>query len=264
DILKLNKSLEQKVKDRTAALKDANDNLEKTVKLRTEQLEVTNKELESFSYSVSHDLRAPLRAITGFSSFLQRDFEASLGDEGKRFLSIIVRNTSLMGQLIDDILVFSRLNRSELATTQLNLKTIFNTVYLRLLEEKENKGRNIEFIVDNLPHAQGDRAMITQVIVNLVSNALKYTETKEKTHIHVGCQNINDSATYFIKDNGVGFDERHKSKLFKVFQRLHNERDFRGTGIGLAIVKRVITKHGGKVWGESVLNEGATFYFTLT
>ena len=169
-----------------------------------------------------------------------------------------------MGQLIDDILVFSKLSRSELATTQLNMKTIFSDVYLKLLEEKENKGRNIEFTVEDIPQAKGDRSMITQVIINLVSNALKYTKPKEKTIIHVDYEKKNDENIYSIKDNGVGFDERHKSKLFEVFQRLHNDRDFTGTGIGLAIVKRVISKHGGKVWGESVLNKGAAFYFTLS
>jgi PAS domain S-box-containing protein len=263
ELIELNKNLEQKIKERTSELKKAHDNLEKMVEIRTEQLQMSNKELEAFSYSVSHDLRAPLRAITGFSAILKNDYEVLLGNEGKRIISIIVNNTTRMGQLIDDILVFSRLSRSELSTTHLNLKNIFEEVYLRQLEENDNTDRNIEFTVEDIPSAKGDRTMITQVIVNLVSNALKYTKPKERTIIRIGYEKENDKIIYHVKDNGVGFDERHKSKLFEVFQRLHNERDFSGTGIGLAIVQRVISKHGGQVWGTSVLNEGAVFYFTL-
>ncbi len=263
EMMELNKNLEQKVKNRTEELERAHNELEMKVEKRTEQLRLVNNELEAFSYSVSHDLRAPLRAITGFSAILQKDFNELLGKEGKRIISIIVNNTTRMGQLIDDILVFSRLSRSEIVTAQLNLKTIFMDVYSGQLGGKENKGRDIEFIVEDIPPAKGDRTMVTQVITNLVSNALKYTRTKQKTIIHVGYETKDSKNVYYIKDNGVGFDERHKSKLFEVFQRLHNERDFEGTGIGLAIVKRVINKHGGDVWGESTLNEGAIFYFTL-
>lgn len=263
EITELNKNLEQKVKERTTELRKAHDELEFKVEERTEQLRLANKELEAFSYSVSHDLRAPLRAITGFSAILKNDYDELLGDEGKRIISIIVNNTTRMGQLIDDILVFSRLSRSEIANTELNMKTIFRDVYLRLLEEKENKGRKIEFTVEDIPNTKGDRAMITQVVTNLVSNALKYTGTRENAIIRVGYETKNNKNVYYIKDNGVGFDERHKSKLFQVFQRLHNDRDFTGTGIGLAIVHRIVSKHGGEVWAESVLNESAAFFFTL-
>ncbi|MBM4278483.1 MAG: HAMP domain-containing protein [Deltaproteobacteria bacterium] len=237
------------------------DELEQRVRDRTAQLEAANKELEAFSYSVSHDLRAPLRAIDGFSRVILEDYTDKLDDEGKRYLNIIGSNTKKMGQLIDDLLLFSRLGRQELRASGIDMGKLAKAVSEELkLAVPERK---LKFTINTLIPAQGDQAMIRQVFVNLLSNAVKFTRPKENSVIEVGGSNEGDENIYYVKDNGVGFDMQYVNKLFGVFQRLHSSEEFEGTGVGLAIVQRIIHRHGGRVWVEGKVNGGATFYFTL-
>lgn len=243
--------------------------LEDEVKSRTRELEDANKELESFSYSVSHDLRAPLRAIDGFSNMLLEDYNDRIDDEGKRLLNVVRENTGKMGQLIDDLLQFSRMGRKEISMAKVDMEKLFSDVYAEIKEF--SPGREIQFILNQLPVAYGDPAMIRQVVLNLLSNSIKYTRPKDRVVIDVGCirqaigegQEATGELVYYVKDNGVGFDMNYADKLFGVFQRLHGQAEFEGTGIGLAIVKRIITRHGGRVWAEGKVGEGAVVYFTL-
>lgn len=236
---------------------------EKEAKIRQHaaQLEAANKELEAFSYSVSHDLRAPLRAIDGFSRVLLEDYIDKLDDDGKRYLNIIGSNTKKMGQLIDDLLLFSRLGRQEIRRSDINMEKLAKTVFEELkLAVPERKVQNI---INTLFPAQGDQAMIRQVLVNLLSNSIKFTRPKETAVIEVDGRSEGDENIYAIKDNGVGFDMKYVNKLFGVFQRLHTSEEFEGTGVGLAIVQRIIHRHLGRVWAEGKVGEGATFYFSL-
>jgi PAS domain S-box-containing protein len=226
-----------------------------------EQLEAVNKELESFSYSVSHDLRAPLRAVHGYAQILSEDYGKQLDPEAHRLLKNVMVNAKKMGQLIDDLLAFSRLGRKELVTKTVDMNQMVGVVQKELTFE-ENE-REIQFNVGKLASVPADAVIIKQVWINLISNALKYSRLKEKTMIEIGSRQNGKEVIYHIKDNGAGFDMRYADKLFGVFQRLHSEAEFEGTGVGLAIVHRIITRHGGKVWAESTLNEGATFYFSL-
>ena len=228
---------------------------------RTAQLELANKELESFSYSVSHDLRAPLRAIHGYAKMLKGGYESNLDNEGNRFLNNIVSNSKKMGQLIDDLLSFSRIGRNELVKMNINMHQLVTNICDEL--KNEQPGRNIEFQISNLLSAQADNTAIKQVWFNLISNAIKYSMHTEKTVIEISSEIKEDEIIYHIKDNGAGFDMRYAGKLFGVFQRLHSDEEFEGTGVGLALIQRIIVKHGGRVWGEGKVNKGATFYFTL-
>ena len=235
---------------------------EKELLKRTTELESANKELEAFSYSVSHDLRAPLRAIDGFSRVMLEEYTDKLDDEGKRYLNIVRDNTQKMGQLIEDLLALSRLGRKEMQVSRIDMAKLAKTVYDELKEA--NPGRNIQLEIKTLPPAYGDQAMIHQVFVNLLSNAIKFTRFKENAVIEIGSIARMNENVYYVKDNGVGFDMQYLNKLFGVFQRLHSAEDFEGTGVGLAIVQRIIHRHGGKVWAEGKVNEGATFYFNLS
>lgn len=240
------------------AIRALNANLE----ARAEQLQTANKELESFSYSVSHDLRAPLRAIAGFSRIFEEDYSASLDDEGRRLLKVIRDNSHRMGMLIDDLLAFSRLGRQALTTQKIDMKALATTV----IDELRTSGVASNVTIDNLPHASADPALLKQVWINLLSNAIKYSGKNPSAKIEVGFQagaGRNEAPVYFVKDNGVGFDMQYQNKLFGVFQRLHRDDEFAGTGVGLAIVHRVVTRHGGKIWADAALGKGATFYFTL-
>jgi len=237
------------------------DHLEELVEQRTAELVAVNKELESFSYSVSHDLRAPLRAIDGFSRIILEDYIDKLDDEGKRYLNIIRNNTQKMGKLIDDLLVFSRLGRQELRASSIDMGKLAKAVSEELkLAVPERK---LQFTINALIPAQGDQATIRQVFVNLLSNAVKFTRPKATAVIEVDGKSEGDENIYYVKDNGVGFDMQYVNKLFGVFQRLHSTEEFEGTGVGLAIVQRIIHRHGGRVWGEGKVGEGATFYFSL-
>jgi len=228
---------------------------------RTAQLKVANTDLESFSYSVSHDLRAPLRAINGFVSILLEDFQDKLEPVAREHLDVISRNAIKMGQLIDDLLAFSRTTRHELTHSKINMEELMGAVFN---EQKELcPGRVLELHMKSVPDGFGDRSMIAQVITNLVSNAIKFTRHQTTAEIELGGHVQDHECIYYVKDNGLGFDMRFVDKLFKPFQKLHRPKDFEGTGIGLALVQRIIHKHGGKVWAEGKLDVGTTVYFTL-
>ncbi|HYG82568.1 MAG TPA: ATP-binding protein, partial [Pyrinomonadaceae bacterium] len=226
---------------------------------RTAQLEAANAELEAFSYSVSHDLRAPLRAIDGFSRIIEEDYAAAVDDEGRRLLRVVRRNTQKMGTLIDDLLAFSRLGRKELARTPIDMREIARSAF----EELGPPARAATLRVSDIPTAVGDSAMVRQVFANLLSNALKFAGKDGGAVIEVGGHDGGGENTYFVRDNGVGFDMEYADKLFGVFQRLHSNEEFEGTGVGLAIVQRIVQRHGGRVWAEGEPGAGATFYFTL-
>jgi signal transduction histidine kinase len=221
----------------------------------------SNKEMEAFSYSVSHDLRAPLRAIDGFTQILVEDYADKLGDEGKRVAGVVRASTQQMGRLIDDLLSFSRLGRAEVKKTSINMTVLANEAYAEV--KRSAPDRNIEFVMAALPDANGDVDLIRQVWANLFTNAVKFTSKTEKAKIEVGSTSDGNSVTYYVKDNGAGFDMQYVAKLFGVFQRLHSVEEFEGTGIGLANVKRIIERHGGSARAEGRVGEGAIFYFTL-
>jgi PAS domain S-box-containing protein len=238
-----------------------NEELEQRVVQRTAQLESANKELEAFSYSVSHDLRAPLRAIHSFTTILREDYDKVLDDEGRRICGIIESSAVHLGQLIDDLLAFSRVGRTELQFSKIDMTSLAKTVYSELLTKDESD--RVDFIVNKLPFAYGDKVTIKLVLINLISNALKYTSKLERAEISVGTFQNNGEVVYHVKDNGVGFDMQYIDKLFGVFQRLHSSKEFEGNGVGLAIVNRIIQRHKGRVWAEGRIGKGATFYFTL-
>ena len=236
-----------------------NSELEERVLRRTEQLKKSTEEMEAFSYSISHDLRAPLRGIIGFANILEEDYGSKLDDEARRITTVIKKNTTRMGMLIDDLLSFSRMGRQELMKTNVDS----NKLVKDIIVEVDANRKKIEWILHPLPVIKADANTLNQVWINLISNAIKYSGNADKPKIEIGSIQKNGSITFFIKDNGVGFDEKYKAKLFKVFQRLHTSEEFEGTGIGLAIVDKIISKHGGEVWVEAELNKGATFYFSL-
>jgi len=239
-------------------LQQRGEELEEAVR----ELQNVNRELEAFSYSVSHDLRAPLRAIEGFSRMLKEKQGAQLDAEGNRLLDVILGNTAHMGELIEDLLALSRTGRQELRTVPLDMKELASEVCEEL--RTEHPDRELEFRVGELPAARGDRTLTRQVLVNLVSNSVKFTAGEEKAAIFVGSGGKDKgNNVYFVKDNGAGFDMRYSDRLFAVFQRLHSTDDFEGTGVGLAIVQRIVHRHGGQVWAEGEVGRGATFYFTL-
>lgn len=238
-----------------------NAELEKRVEERTEQLIKTNKELESFTYSVSHDLRTPLRAIDGYSAMLDLDYKNTLDTEGQRLIQIIRQNAQKMGILIDELLTFSRLGRLSMNETAIDMKEMVLSVIEELI--LAGKGRTMDIITDDLFPAKGDPGMMRQVWLNLISNAIKFSQGKEEIKISISSTRDKDRIVYCIKDNGAGFDMKYYEKLFGVFQRLHTEKEFEGTGVGLAIVQQVITRHGGNIWAEGKIDEGATFCFSL-
>jgi len=238
-------------------LKSINERLER----RTMELSETNHELESFSYSVAHDLRAPLRQIAGYSNVLSKDHGPSLDAEARRYLEKIDEGARKMGRLVDDLLSLSKVGRQEILLQATALDSLLRQVVEEL--EPEYLGREVEWRIGDLFSADCDPGLMKQVFVHLLSNAVKYTRKRENAVIEVGQMRQNDQRVFFIRDNGVGFEMQYVSKLFGVFQRLHKARDFEGTGVGLAIVQRIIRKHGGQIWAEAKLNEGATFFFTL-
>lgn len=238
----------------------ARADLELRVETRTSELRAANRELEAFSYSVSHDLRAPLRAIVGFVQILEDDHASTLDATARHHLDRVKMNARRMGQLIDDLLSFSQIGR----TTMLRQTVDMQAQATAIAEEATAaSGRRIEVTIETLPPAYGEAALINQVLVNLVSNAVKFTAKVEHPSIVIGARDTDGETAYFVRDNGVGFDQRYVEKLFGVFQRLHRPDEFEGTGVGLAIVDRIITRHGGKVWAEGKVDGGATFYFTL-
>jgi PAS domain S-box-containing protein len=233
--------------------------LEEKVRQRTRELEIVNKELEAFSYSVSHDLRTPLRAISGYSMMLKEDYGSKLDAEGARIIDAIVSNTKMMGQLIDDLLTFSKMARLETIYESIDM----NRLVQRCLEDLTNEQSGHVITVAALPACSGDATMLRQVWANLLGNAIKYSSKKEKPQIEIGALDDPGAHVYYVKDNGAGFDMKYANKLFGVFQRLHRQDEFEGTGLGLALVKRIISKHGGEIWADASPDKGATFYFSI-
>ena len=254
---RLQVELEQR-KQREEEIRKLNRELAK----QAAELEASNKELESFAYSVSHDLRAPLRHVVGYSELLQRQASSLLDDRSRRYLQTIDNAAKRMGNLIDDLLGFSRIGRAETRKTLVNLEQLAREVVKEL--EQETSSRDIAWKIGALPVCYGDRSMLKLVLVNLTSNAVKFTRMRARAEIEIGCADGNeDQAELFVRDNGAGFDMQYANKLFGVFQRLHRSEEFEGTGIGLATAQRIIHRHGGKIRAEGAVDRGATFYFSL-
>jgi PAS domain S-box-containing protein len=255
-ILETNNDITER-KRREQEIQSLNQELAK----RSTELEAINKELEAFAYSVSHDLRAPLRHMAGYTELLQKKASSALDQKSNHYITMMLESAKRMGNLIDDLLAFSRIGRAE---TQMTLVSLAQLVREAIAEVRQDtEGRNIAWKVGALPDLYGDRSMLRLVLVNLISNALKFTRTRTQTEIEIGCADGNrNELIVFVRDNGVGFDMKYVHKLFGVFQRLHPSDAFEGTGIGLATVQRIIHRHGGKVWAEGLVDRGATFYFS--
>jgi two-component system, sensor histidine kinase and response regulator len=242
-------------------LRIENEQLSARVSERTAELEAANEELEAFAYSVSHDLRAPLRGIDGFSNLLLKKFSPEMPAEAQRLLNNVSSGAQSMGQLIDDLLRLSRLGRQALSRSPVNISALVREVLDELLAERDDCP--IELRVGELPERVGDLLLLRQVFVNLLSNAFKYTRSRQMPVVEIGCLQKENDKVFYIRDNGAGFDMRYSNKLFGAFQRLHSACEFEGTGVGLSIVKRIVQRHGGRIWAEAEVNKGATFYFTL-
>jgi len=252
----------------TAELRSRAEKMEAEVYARAQEvaetsrlLEQANAELESFSYSVSHDLRAPLRAINGFSLALLEDYGTTLPPDGQALLARVRENTKRMAQLIDDLLVFSRLGRKPLEMGPVDLASLMQSVVEE--QRQADSKRAIEVVVHSLPATLGDAGLLRQALANLIENAFKFTRRQPKARIEIGSRVEGAETVYYVRDNGAGFDMKYATKLFGVFQRLHGESDFEGTGVGLALVQRIVHRHGGRVWAQAAVDQGATFYFTL-
>jgi two-component system sensor histidine kinase/response regulator len=252
ELIEKNLSLEKA----DARIKELNSDLQKNL----QQLESMNKELEAFSYSVSHDLRAPLRAIIGYSKILEEDCAGKLTDGEKKSLNIVQQNADRMNRLINDLLEFSKMGKKELRKLEIDMHALVQNTVNELANSAYHKA---DIRLNTLFPAYADHALLTQVWTNLISNAVKYSAKKENPVVEIGCQKNENQTVYYVKDNGAGFNMEYTYKLFGVFQRLHNTEEFEGTGVGLAIVQRIVARHGGKVWAEGKINEGATFYFSL-
>jgi len=243
-------------------IRKLNAELEQRVIERTDELKATNKELEAFAYSVSHDLRAPLRHMAGYAELLQKSAASILDEKSRRYMTMILEAAKRMGDLIDDLLAFSRIGRAEAQKTMVSLEQLVKEALNEARPETD--GRNIVWRIGALPNLYGDRSMLRLALVNLISNAIKFTRTRPQAEIEIGCVDGKENETVvFIRDNGVGFDMKYVNKLFGVFQRLHRAEEFEGTGIGLATVQRIINRHGGRVWAEGLVDRGATLYFSV-
>jgi PAS domain S-box-containing protein len=256
-------SVSRDVTDRLRAeeeIRNLNVTLEQRVRDRTAELEEAVREMESFSYSISHDLRAPLRAIAGYAKIVEEDYAAAIDAEGKRLLDRIAGGAIRMGELIDDLLDFSRIGRADLKKSLVDMGGMVRDALGEISEVAAGRHR---IDIGELPQAVADRGLLRQVWVNLLSNAVKYSRQRDLARIEVGGIEEGDALHYWVRDNGAGFDMAYADKLFKVFQRLHRDPAFEGTGVGLAIVARIVHKHGGRVWAEGAPGAGATFHFTL-
>jgi len=256
-ILETNNDITQRKRGEEEVLK-----LNQKLGERTTELEAINKELEAFAYSISHDLRAPLRHVVGYAEMLEKNASGILDEKSRRYMATILESAKRMGMLIDDLLAFSRIGRTETRQTMVSLDQLVKEVRSEVSQETD--ARNIAWKVGSLPELYGDRSMLKLALVNLVSNAVKFTRTRTQPQIEIGCaERPSDGVVMFVKDNGVGFDMRYVNKLFGVFQRLHRADEFEGTGIGLATVQRIIHRHGGQVWAEGLVDQGATFFFSV-
>jgi len=255
---RLKDRLRSEIAEREQALRQTNDALER----QTIALQSANKDLEGFSYSISHDLRSPLRAIDGFALMLDEDYAKSLDDEGRRYINVIRDGASRMSALIDDLLKFSRFGRQPINPQEIETADLVGRAMNEVLAARLGTGTP-QVEIAPLPHCQGDPMLLLQVWVNLLSNAVKYSCRADAPRVTVGGEVRGEEAVFFVRDNGTGFDMKYVAKLFGVFQRLHAAEDYPGTGVGLAIVQRIVTRHGGRAWAESVLGQGATFYFSL-
>ena len=260
ELAQANASLTNEIAERQCA-EDLIQNLNRQLKQKITDLEEANQDMEAFSYSVSHDLRAPLRAIHGYARMLRQDHGHRFDAESLRLLTVISDNAQLMGKLIEDILAFTRLGRQEITKTLIDMTALTQTVFAEL--QGWERERAVQLTLKDLPPAQGDRALIHQVVMNLLTNALKFTGARPDAAITLQGWSAGPENIYSVTDNGVGFDMQYVDKLFTVFQRLHLSSEFEGTGVGLAIVHKIIQRHGGRVWAEGQVNEGATFYFSL-
>lgn len=231
------------------------------LKEKVDQLEAVNKELEAFSYSVSHDLRAPLRAVNGYAQMLNEDYGTKLDEEAKRIIETIKNSATIMATLIDELLAFSRLGRKELQKREVDMNQLTKAT---LIELNKSITHTAKINIGKLHKVKADYGLLQQVMLNLISNAIKYSSKKEHPVVEIFSELVNNEVIFSVKDNGAGFDMRYYDKLFGVFQRLHKQREFDGVGVGLAIVQRIIAQHGGKVWAEGKVNEGAIFKFSLT
>jgi len=251
----------KEVQAKTDEIQRLNTELEQRVRERTAQLEMMVKELEAFTYSISDDMRGPLRAIDGFSRVLMEEYPDRLDVEGNRLLNIIRTNARSMGELIDGLLAFSHLGKQPLNQEDINMEELAKSVFEEV--QFANKERQVLVEIHALPPAFGDRVMIRQILHNMISNAFKFTRPTPNPSIEIGFKEGGNQNTYYIRDNGVGFDMQYIPKLFGVFQRLHNVDEFEGAGVGLALVQRIVLRHGGRSWAEGKVNEGATFFFSL-
>ncbi len=261
DLVQLTLQLEDRVTRRTGELQKTRDDLETRVQERTKELQAVNQELESFSYSVSHDLRAPLRAITGFTELLSQDYAAAMPDGARRYVEVIGQCAVRMKNLIDDLLAFARLSRQPMAKQLVKVSELVSEVVQEL--RRDQRQRQVQVRIGPLPDCEADPSLLKQVWINLLSNAFKFTRGRDPAIVEIGCRLDPAEPVYFVRDNGVGFEMQYADRLFGVFQRLHSETEFEGTGVGLSIVHRIVQRHGGRIWAESKVNEGATFYFTI-
>ena len=234
---------------------------ERSLQEKNNELQAAVSELDAFSYSVSHDLRAPLRAIDAFSQILLKQYGGDLPEEPRQYLQLVRDNTVRMGQLVDDLLKFARLGRQPLSKRSVPTAAVIEQVLCEVRQHDES-ARSVSVSVGETPDIWGDPALLKQVFANLIGNAFKYTRVRQEAEIEIGSSQINGEQVFFVRDNGAGFDMQYADKLFGVFQRLHRAEDFEGTGVGLAIVQRIVQRHGGRVWAEAAVDRGATFYFT--
>jgi light-regulated signal transduction histidine kinase (bacteriophytochrome) len=250
--LRLEKAeLERRLGERTAELEVVNSDLK-----------ISNEELNAFAHSVSHDLRAPLRAVHSLANILAEDYSASLPSEAQGILNRLLANAERMGRMMEELLRFSQIGQCPLSKGEVKISELVRAVLDDLRPDQE--GRAIEVRLGELPDFVGDAALLRQVLFNLISNAFKFTRGKQPAVVEIGCEEQNGATVYFVRDNGAGFDMEHAQQLFGVFQRLHGEQEFEGNGVGLSIVRRIIERHGGRIWADAMVGQGATFYFTLT